>query len=145
MNICEGRVGMLIWTRVVKDFVTNLIDQVPSWEASKSCSSQEIPYSWWNPRFITVFTWAYPLPLSWASQSYLHSPILFLLRFSCRSSWACFLYVFNHNSVSILTQCASCTTYSSFLIRLPCDTRLKSTNNFAHYGGFTSLLLLPFS
>ena len=45
VNICEGRVGMLIWTRVVKDFMTYLIDQRPSSEASKSYSTQEIPYS----------------------------------------------------------------------------------------------------
>lgn len=146
LNICEGRVGMLIWTRVAECFVTYHIDQRPSSEASKSYSTQEIPCSWWNPSFITVFTWACPFSLSWTSWNYLHPPILFLQDsvvglpgpVSCRFC--------NQNSVSFLTHHASCTTYSSFLIRSPFAIRLKSTNNFAHhYGGFSGLLLLPFS
>ena len=43
------------------------MEQSPSWEANRFSASQEIPRILWNPRFITAFTSARHLSLSWAS------------------------------------------------------------------------------
>ena len=53
------------------------------WEANRFSASQEIPRILWNPKFITAFTSARPLSLSWASliQSILPHPT------SWRSIW----------------------------------------------------------
>jgi hypothetical protein len=41
--------------------------QSPSWEANRFSASQEIPRIYVTRMFITAFTSARPLPLSWAS------------------------------------------------------------------------------
>jgi len=40
--------------------------QSRSWEANRSLATQEIPRILWNPKFITTYTSARHLPLSWA-------------------------------------------------------------------------------
>jgi len=42
------------------------MEQSPSWEANRFSASQEIPRILWNPKFITPFTSARQLSLSWA-------------------------------------------------------------------------------
>ena len=46
--------------------LTYLMEQSP-WEANRFSASQEIPHILWNPKFITAFTSARQLSLSWAN------------------------------------------------------------------------------
>ena len=55
-------------TLLLTYLLTYAMEQSPSWEAIKFSASQEIPCILWNPqRFITTFTSAHHLSLSWAS------------------------------------------------------------------------------
>jgi hypothetical protein len=47
--------------------LTHSTQHSPSWEANQFAASQEIPRILWNPKFITAFTSASQLSLSWAS------------------------------------------------------------------------------
>ena len=51
--------------------LTNSVEQSPSWEANSSSVSPEIPSLFWTWRFITTFTTACHLSLSWATFIYL--------------------------------------------------------------------------
>jgi len=43
------------------------MEQSPFWETNRFSASQEIPRILWNPKFITVFTSARHMSLSWAN------------------------------------------------------------------------------
>ena len=49
--------------------------QSRSWEANRSLATQEIPRILWNPKFITTYTSARHLPLSWANSIQSSQPL----------------------------------------------------------------------
>ena len=78
----------LIWERHVTEFTlmyggslkgnrrgrsgfTYFMDQSPSWEAKRFSAGQEIPALYGTRRFITAFTSAHNLSLSWATSHFL--------------------------------------------------------------------------
>ena len=53
------------------------MEQSPSWEGNRFADSQEIPRILWKPKFITAFTSARHLFLTWATSTspYPHIPL----------------------------------------------------------------------
>jgi hypothetical protein len=52
---------------IISHLVTHSMEQSPSWEANRSSARQEIPTFYGTQRFITAFTTARHLSLSWAT------------------------------------------------------------------------------
>jgi hypothetical protein len=50
------------WIYLLTFLLTYSLEQSPSWEANRFSTSQEVPCIFWNPNFITAFTFACHLP-----------------------------------------------------------------------------------